>query len=145
MVWALDLTNTPASNCSCAHMSYDGHHMFAGHFANSATNDVVYRIGMDDMGTGTTWNLPGRSHDFALLPNGNVVYFAMDNMMANTTKSAAEGMELDVSTGSSTKIYDEATDFGTLIDSGQGMAVLTSMSTRESPPVNGYILAVTLL
>jgi len=122
LVWALDLTNTAANNCSRARMSYDGQYLFAANFANSSTNGVVYRIGMDGMGTGTTWNLPGRSHDFALLPNGNVVYFAMDNMMANTTDSPEEVMELDISTGTSTKIYDEATDFGTLITSGMGMA-----------------------
>jgi Arylsulfotransferase (ASST) len=121
LVWALDLTNTPASNCSRARMSYDGQYLYAGNFANSATNGVVYRIGMDGTSSAQTWNLPGRSHDFALLPNGNVAYFAMDNMMANTTKAAEEVMELNVSTGASTKIYDEATDFGTLINSGQGM------------------------
>jgi hypothetical protein len=122
LVWALDITNTGATNCSRARMSYDGQSMFAGNFANSSTNGVVYRIGMDGVGTGTTWNLPGRSHDFALLPNGNVVYFVMDNMMANTTNSPEEVMELDISTGTSTKIYDEASDFGTLITSGMGMA-----------------------
>jgi hypothetical protein len=122
LVWALDLTNTTASNCSRARMSYDGQSLYAGNFANSSTNGVVYRIGMDGMGSGNTWNLPGRSHDFALLPNGNVVYFAMDNMMANTTKAAESVMELNVSTGASTKIYDEMTDFGTLITSGMGMA-----------------------
>ena len=99
MVWALDITSTSATNCSRARMSYDGQSMFAANFANSSTNGAVYRIGMDGMGTGTTWNLPGRSHDFALLPNGNVVYFAMDNMMANTTSGPEEVMELNISTG----------------------------------------------
>ena len=122
MVWALDITSTAATQCSRARMSYDGQSMFAGNFANSSTNGVVYRIGMDGMGTGTTWNLPGRSHDFALLPNGNVVYFAMNNMMANTTKSPESVMELNVSTGASTKLYDETSDFGSLITSGMGMA-----------------------
>ena len=122
LVWALDLTNTAASNCSRARMSYDGQYLYAGNFANSSTNGVVYRIGMDGTSGVQTWSLPGRSHDFALLPNGNVVYFAMDNMMANTTKAAEEVMELNVSTGASTKIYDEVTDFGTLITSGMGMA-----------------------
>jgi Arylsulfotransferase (ASST) len=121
LVWALDVTSTMANNCSRARMSYDGQYMFAANFANSSTAGVVYRIGMDGMGTGTTWSLPGRSHDMALLPNGNVVYFATDNMMANTTDTAEQIMELDTSTGTSTKIYDEATDFGALITSGMGM------------------------
>jgi hypothetical protein len=103
-------------------MSYDGQYLYAGNFANSATNGVVYRVGMDGTSGVQTWSLPGRSHDFAVLPNGNVVYFAMDNMMANTTKSPESVMELNISSGSSTKIYDEMTDFGTLITSGMGMA-----------------------
>ena len=49
------------------------------------------------MGSGQTWMLPGRSHDFAVLPNGNVVYFKMDNSMSNTTKAPEEVMELDTS------------------------------------------------
>jgi hypothetical protein len=123
LVWVLDATNNAAvSNCSRARMSYDGKYMFAGNFANTSTAGAVFRIGMDGMGSGQSWSLPGRSHDFAILPNGNVVYFKMDNSMANTTKSPEEVMELDTSTGNSTLIYDEATDFGTLISSGMGMA-----------------------
>jgi hypothetical protein len=122
LVWVLDASNTMASNCSRARMSYDGQYLFAGNFANASTAGAIYRIGMDGMGAGQTWMLPGRSHDFAILPNGNVAYFKMDNSMANTTKSPEEVMELDTTTGSSTLIYDEATDFGTLISSGMGMA-----------------------
>jgi hypothetical protein len=103
-------------------MSYDGQYMFAGNFANTSTAGAVWRTGMDGSGSGQSWALPGRSHDFALLPNGNVVYFKMDNSMANTTKAPEEIMELDTSTGNSTMIYDEGTDFGTLITSGMGMA-----------------------
>ena len=120
LVWVLDASSTMASNCSRARMSYDGQYMFAGNFANASTSGAIYRIGMDGMGTGQTWMLPGRSHDFAILPNGNVVYFKMDNSMANTTKSPEEVMELDTSTGNSTKIYDEMTDFGTLDQLGHG-------------------------
>ncbi|HVV48692.1 MAG TPA: aryl-sulfate sulfotransferase [Polyangia bacterium] len=122
LVWALDLTSTMANNCSRARMSYDGQYLYAGNFANQSTGGVVYRIGMDGTSGAQTWSLPGRSHDFAVLPNGNVVYFKMDNSMANTTQSPEEVMELDVSSGNSTKIYDEASDFGTLISSGMGMA-----------------------
>jgi hypothetical protein len=59
LVWALDLTGTPASNCSRARMSYDGQYLYAGNFANSATNGVVYRVGMDGTSGVQTWNLPG--------------------------------------------------------------------------------------
>jgi hypothetical protein len=123
LVWVLDESNNSAvSNCTTARMSYDGQFMFAGNFANTSTAGAVWRIGMDGTGSGQSWALPGRSHDFALLPNGNVVYFKMDNSMANTTKAPEEIMELDTSTGNSTMIYDEGTDFGTLITSGMGMA-----------------------
>ncbi len=120
LVWALDISSTPATNCSRARMSYDGQYLYAANFANSATNGVVYRIGMDGTTGAQTWNLAGRSHDFALLPNGHVLYFKTDNSMANTTAGAEEAMELDTSSGTSTKIYDEATDFASLISANMG-------------------------
>jgi hypothetical protein len=129
LVWVLDASsNTAVSNCSRARMSYDGQYMFAGNFANTSTTGAVFRIGMDGTGSGQSWSLAGRSHDFAILPNGNVVYFKMDNSMANTTKAPEEVMELDTSTGTSTMIYDEGTDFGTLITSGMGMAHTNSIT-----------------
>jgi hypothetical protein len=118
MVWALDITSTAANNCSRARMSYDGQYMWAANFANGATSGVVYRVGMDGLGTGQTWNLPGRSHDFAILPSGNVLYFATDNAGPNTSPGGETIMELDPSSGKSTKIYAETTDFASLISSG---------------------------
>ncbi|HEY7371078.1 MAG TPA: arylsulfotransferase family protein [Polyangia bacterium] len=120
LVWALDISGTSATNCSRARMSYDGQHMLAANFANAASNGVVYRIGMDGTSAEQTWMLPGRSHDFAVLPNGHVVYFATDNMMSNTTPGGETIWDLDPSTGSSTKIYQETTNFSSLITSGQG-------------------------
>jgi hypothetical protein len=117
VVWGFDLSNTTAKNTSRARMSYDGLSMYAGNFANAATNGAIYRIGMDGMGTGTTWMLPGRSHDFAVLPNGHIMYFATDNMQANTTPGTESVFDLDPGTGSSTKIYDEQPDFGSLVAS----------------------------
>ncbi|HMF41909.1 MAG TPA: arylsulfotransferase family protein [Polyangia bacterium] len=120
LVWALDLSSTPATNCSRARMSYDGQSMLAANFANSSTSGAVYRIGMDGTSNGKTWTLPGRSHDFAVLPNGHIVYFATDNMMPNTTPGGETVWDLDPSSGGSTKIYQETTDFASLITSGQG-------------------------
>jgi hypothetical protein len=120
LVWVLDESNnTAVSNCTRARMSFDGQYMFAGNFANTSTTGAVWRIQMDGVTGAQSWSLPGRSHDFAILPNGNVLYFKMDNSMANTTTGPEEAMELDTSTGTSTLIYDEGTDFGTLISSGQ--------------------------
>jgi hypothetical protein len=118
VVWGLDISSTAASNCSRARMSFDGQSMYAGNFANAATNGAIFAIPMDGMGSGTTWKLPGRSHDFGVLPNGHIMYFQTDNMMANTTPGGESVFDLDPSSGTSTKIYDEATDFASLIASG---------------------------
>jgi len=117
LVWALDISNTPATNCSRARMSYDGQSMLAANFANASTNGAIYRIGMDGTGAGHTWTLPGRSHDFAILPNGHIVYFATDSKMANTSPGGETVWDLDPASGSSTKIYQETTDFSSLITS----------------------------
>ena len=103
--------------------------MYAGNFANASTNGAIYAIPMDGMGTGTTWKLPGRSHDFAVLPNGHIMYFATDNMMANTTPGGESVYDLDPSSGSSTKIYDEATDFASLISSNSSPESHTNQVT----------------
>jgi hypothetical protein len=116
-VWALDLGSTTANQCSRARMSYDGQSMWAGNFNNAATSGAVFTIGMDGMGAGQSWSLPGRSHDLAILPNGHVLYFATDNGMANTTPGGESVFELDPTSGTSTKIYDEETDFASLISS----------------------------
>jgi hypothetical protein len=144
LVWVLDESNNAAvMNCSRARMSYDGQYMFAGNFANVSTAGAVWRIGMDGTGSGQSWSLPGRSHDFALLPNGNVVYFKMDNSMNNTTKAPEEVMELDTSTGNSTMIYDEGTDFGTLITNGRGMAHTNSIN--YAPELNAISISMYFL
>jgi hypothetical protein len=129
VVWGLDVGGTAATNCSRARMSYDGQSMYAGNFANASTGGAIYRIGMDGMGSGTTWKLPGRSHDFAVLPNGHIVYFATDNMQANTTPGAESIFDLDPSTGASSKIYDEQTDFGGLISGGSSPESHTNQVT----------------
>ncbi|HXJ22397.1 MAG TPA: aryl-sulfate sulfotransferase [Polyangia bacterium] len=132
VVWGLDISSTAASNCSRARMSFDGQSMYAGNFANASTTGALYAIPMDGMGAGTTWKLPGRSHDFALLPNGHIMYFATDNMMANTTPGGESIFDLDPSSGSSTRIYDEATDFATLIASNSSPESHTNQVTFSS-------------
>ncbi len=145
LVWVLDETsNAAVTNCSRARMSYDGQYMFAGNFANTSTSGAVFRIGMDGVGSGQTWMLPGRSHDFAILPNGNVVYFKMDNSMANTTTGPEEVMELDTSTGNSTLIYDEGTDFGTLISSASQKVAHTN-SITYSPELKAITISMYFL
>jgi hypothetical protein len=122
LVWALDLTSTAATACTRARMSYDGQYLWAGNFANDSTEGALYRTTMDGLGPAATWQLPGRSHDFAVLPNGHALFFARDDGGGpiGMTEGADSIEELDPDTGLVTKIYDEATDFAALIDAAHG-------------------------
>jgi hypothetical protein len=117
VVWSYDFTSTGANGCSRARMSYDGAYMWAGNFAwtdtGASTNGALTRIPMDGSGTAQDFSLPGRSHDFAILPNGDPMYFTADSGLTgpDTIK------ELNPSTGNSTVIYDESTDYSSLLAS----------------------------
>ena len=119
IVWGLDLSSTAATNCSRARMSYDGQSLLAGNFANASTSGALFQIGMDGMGSGQSWKLPGRSHDFGVLPNGHVMYFATDSMMANTVPGLETVWELDPSSGKMTMVYQEQSDFAELVADGE--------------------------
>ena len=120
VVWAYDFTSTGADGCSRARMSYDGAYMWAGNFAwtatGASTNGALTRIPMDGSGTAQDFSLPGRSHDFAILPNGDPMYFTADSGLTgpDTIK------ELNPSTGDSTVIYDESTDYSSLLTTAMG-------------------------
>jgi hypothetical protein len=120
VVWAYDFTSTGANGCSRARMSYDGAYMWAGNFAwtatGASTTGALTRIPMDGSGTAQDFSLPGRSHDFAILPNGDPMYFTADNGLTgpDTIK------ELDPSSGNSTTIYDESTDYSSLLTTSMG-------------------------
>lgn len=108
-VWALDMSDTAAAGCTRARMSLDGRYMWAGSFGNTTADGALSRIPMDGMGAPEEWVLPGRSHDFAVLPNDNIVYFARNNGGAGQAPESI--FELNVATGQSTKLYDQLTDF----------------------------------
>lgn len=118
VVWAYDLSQTTASTCTSAHMSIDGNYMWAGNFGNTTSDGALTRISMDGLGTPDEYSLPGRSHDFAILPNDHVVYFARDDMGADQSPESI--FELDPATSMSTEIYSENTDFGDLFAAGTG-------------------------
>jgi hypothetical protein len=71
--------------------------MWAGNFAwidtGAATNGALTRISMDGSGTAQDFMLPGRSHDFAILPNGDPMYVTADSGLngPDTIKDLAEG------------------------------------------------------
>jgi hypothetical protein len=108
-VWALDMSDTAAAGCTRARMSLDGKYMWAGSFGNTTADGALSRVTMDGLGTPQDWVLPGRSHDFAILPNDHVVYFARNNGGAGQAPESV--FEFDPATGMSTKIWDPITDF----------------------------------
>lgn len=117
-VWAYDAAQTAAAACTRARMSYDGKYMWAGNFGNTTTDGALSRVTMDGLSTPENYSLPGRSHDFAILPNDHVVYFARNNGGADQSPESI--YELDPETGASTLIYDELTDFADLISDRGG-------------------------
>ena len=108
-VWALDMSSTAAQGCTRARLSLDAKHMWAGNFGNFSASGALSRVTMDGLGTPEDFSLPGRSHDFAVLPNGHVVYFARQD--GGSGQSPESIMELDPDTGTTTLIYDQLTDF----------------------------------
>jgi hypothetical protein len=109
MVWALDMSDTDAAGCTRARMSLDGKYMWAGSFGNTTADGALSRVTMDGMSTPQSWTLPGRSHDFAILPNDHVVYFARNNGGAGQAPESI--FELDPASGMTTLPYDQLTDF----------------------------------
>jgi hypothetical protein len=118
VVWAYDLSTTAASACTSAHMSMDGNFVWAGNFGNTSTDGAVTRIPMAGLEPPDDYLLPGRSHDFALLPNDHIVYFARDD--GGAEQSPESIFELDPDTGMTTLIYAENTDFGDRFAEGTG-------------------------
>lgn len=120
-VWAYPLTDTIVENCSRARMSYDGKFMWMGNVNMLTSIGALMRIPIDGLGEVRTYVLPGRHHDFTMLPNGHVVYFVQAN------GGGTEGddkydiiLELDPETGTSTELYSQQAEFGALIGSDIG-------------------------
>ena len=109
IVWALDMSDTSAAGCTRARMSLDGKYMWAGSFGNTTADGALSRVTMDGLSTPQDYTLPGRSHDFAILPNDHVVYFARNNGGAGQAPESI--FELDPATGMTTLLYDQLTDF----------------------------------
>jgi hypothetical protein len=118
LVWAYDLSNTVGATCTRARMSLDGKYMWVGNFGNTTTDGALMRISMDGLGTPDVFNHPGRSHDFAVLPDDHIIYFARDDGGAGMTPESI--YELDPATGTHKLIYSELTDYGDVFDSRGG-------------------------
>ncbi len=118
IVWAYDLSDTIVSTCTHARMSRDGRSMWIGNFGNTTPDGALMRISMDGLGTPSEYSLPGRSHDFAILPDEHIVYFGRDG--ADSGMLPESLWELDPDTGATTLLYSEVTDYGDVFDERGG-------------------------
>ncbi len=118
VVWAYDLSGTIVSTCTHARMSRDGRSMWIGNFGNTTPDGALMRVSMDGLGTPSEYSLPGRSHDFAILPDEHVVYFGRDGSDSGMRPESL--WELDPDTGATTLLYSEVTDYGELFDERGG-------------------------
>lgn len=123
-VWAYDLSDTPVSGCSRARMSYDGKHMWVGNFSNVSPDGALMRITMDGQtdSTADVFSFPGRHHDFAVLPNNNVLFYEQENGGGYTDGHEGPDIisELDVTTGTATQLYHQMDDFQVPIEESNG-------------------------
>jgi hypothetical protein len=117
-VWAYDLSQTVVSACTRARMSLDGKFMWIGNFGNTTADGAFLRVSMDGLGTPDAYSLPGRSHDFAILPDEHIVYFARDDGGSGMAPESI--FELDPTTSKTTLLYSELTDFGDIFDTRGG-------------------------
>ena len=118
VVWSYDLSETVVAQCTRARMSIDGKYMWFGNFGNTTPDGALMRIPMDGLGTPDEYSMPGRSHDFAILPDDHVVYFGRDDGGSGMTPESI--YELDPATGATTLIYSQLTDFGDVFDDQGG-------------------------
>lgn len=122
LVWAYELTDTVTAGCSRARLSFDGKSMWSGNFSNVSPDGALMRVTLDGLGEPETYSLPGRNHDFAMLPNGHVLYFEQQNGGGYTNGSEGPDTikELDPETGMTTELYDETRDFAAQIEESNG-------------------------
>lgn len=102
LVWLYSLTGTNITSCSRARMSYDAKYVWLG-----SLGDALLRVAIDGSEQ-RAYTLPFRHHDFAVLPNGNLVYFSR----ASADLGPDTIYEFDPETEESTVIYDQSVTFG---------------------------------
>jgi hypothetical protein len=126
-VWWYQLPDA-TDECSHARMSFDGKYMWAGNFSNVTPDGALSRVTMDGLEEDvyTDPALQGRHHDFAILPNGNILMHVQANGGGygedgnGDMFSGGEGpdiiQEFDPETGQITDIYHENDDFAPQIE-----------------------------
>lgn len=112
LVWAHDLTSSPEYGCSRARLSHDGRYIWMGNSSFARPNGALRRMTLDGREV-RDYLLPGRHHDFTVLPDGHILYQRQQNGGggAGATEGADDILELDPETGESTLLYDQNTDF----------------------------------
>lgn len=116
LVWAYNLTETPEYGCNRARMSHDGKHMWMGNSSFARPTGALRRVSMDGAEF-RDYLIPGRHHDFTVLPNGHILYPEQQNGGggAGASEGADNIMQLDPETGESILVYDQNSDFADAI------------------------------
>lgn len=115
-VWALSIAGTPVGECTRARFSYDGKWFWVGNFNNVNTKGALRRLSLDGENV-KDFSLPGRHHDFTVLPNGNVLFHEQENGGGTIGSEGADIVkELEPENGSITELYDERDDFADIAD-----------------------------
>lgn len=110
-VWWHALLGTSVEGCSRARLSFDGKYVWIGNLNNLGSEGALLRVTVDGLHS-ESYSLPGRHHDFAVLPNDDILYF---ERKSGGGADGSEGpdviKELDPETGDSQELYDQSTDF----------------------------------
>lgn len=117
VVWARSIADIGLDACVRARMAYDGRALWVGDLNLSAgENGHLAKLDLTGGQPPEVFDLPGRHHDFAVLPNGNLLYFRQE--LAEDAGAGAKRdviYEFDPLTQNSQPIYDEGVDFAEVI------------------------------
>lgn len=117
VVWARTLVDAGLDACVRARMAFDGRAVWVGDL-NLSAGSGGHLAKLDLLGAEPpqVFDLPNRHHDFAVLPNGNLVYFRQE--LAEDAGVGAKRdviYEFDPVTQESRYLYDELADFAQAI------------------------------
>jgi hypothetical protein len=116
IVWAFPLAETELEACTRARLSYDGRFLWVGDLNLIGTGGALAKIDLTGEQPAVSYSLLGRHHDFAILPNGNILYFREEESEETVAGATRDVLyEFDPETEQSTSIYDEITDFAAVI------------------------------
>lgn len=116
VVWAYSLLDLGLDACTRARMSYDGQTLWLGDLNLVGPAGSLLQIDLGGDQEPTRHSLPGRHHDFAILPNGNIVYFAREDA-SDESPGAKRDIVYEFSPESKkrTALYDQRTHFSELL------------------------------